>query len=144
MELKGAAKLRFLVVDDQLHIRKIIKAVCSSMGIGEVYEAQDGRAAFDILKGIAPICRNFGRKRNFDLVICDWMMPNMCGLELLTKVREDRNLKKLPFLMVTAENEKNMVVKAIEEGVNDFVVKPFTADVLQEKIEKVLAAQKEN
>jgi two-component system chemotaxis response regulator CheY len=131
--------LRILVVDDELHIRKIIKAVCTAMGVGEVIEAQDGRSALDCLKSGQVLKKGRGgKRRRFDLVVCDWMMPEMSGIELLKAVRADKLLKRIPFLMLTAENDRVKVLAAIEEGVSDYIVKPFTAEVLEAKIKKVL------
>lgn len=132
------ARVKVLIVDDALHIRKIIKAVCGSMGITDIEEAPDGRAAMDHLKAKKLSNAKKGVKKNFDLIICDWMMPQICGLDLLKTVRKDPVLKRTAFLMVTAEQDRDLVMKAIEEGVNDYVIKPFTADILEAKIRKVL------
>lgn len=138
MNSKELADSRFIVIDDALHIRKIIKAVCISMGVGEVIEAPDGRNALEVLKTRRVLGKGKGERKNFDLIICDWMMPEVSGLELLQLVRGDKSLRRIPFLMVTAENDKEQVFKAIEEGVNDYIIKPFTAEVLEKKIRKVL------
>lgn len=138
MTTRDRSELRFIVIDDALHIRKIIKAVCLSMGVGEVVEASDGRNALELLKSKKHMGKKKTARRNFDLIICDWMMPEMSGFDLLKIVRNDNLLKNIPFLMVTAEHERDMVLKAIEEGVNDYIVKPFTADVLEAKVKKVL------
>lgn len=137
LELK---QLRFLIIDDSLHIRKIIKAVCMTMGVKDVVEADNGKAALDILKKRQITSK--GSRRMFDLIICDWMMPEMSGLELLQEVRRNSLLKSIPFLMVTAEHDRELVMQAIKEGVSDYVVKPFTADVLEGKINKVLKLNK--
>ncbi len=134
------SKLRFLVVDDELHIRKIIKAVCGAMGVREIVEAQEGRTALDWLRGGKTVDNTKDRGRPFDLVICDWMMPEMTGIELLRAVRTFEKTKDLPFLMLTAENDHDRVLAAIDEGVNDYLVKPFTAEVLELKIQSVLGS----
>ena len=131
------SRLRFLIVDDELHIRKIIKAVCTAMGVGDVIEAADGRSALEWLTSGKILRKLEGNNRRFDLVICDWMMPEMTGIELLRSVRKNKNLTNIPFLMLTAENDRTKVLSAIEEGVSDYVVKPFTADVLEQKIMKI-------
>ena len=131
------SRLRFLIVDDELHIRKIIKAVCAAMGVGDIIEAADGRSALEWLTSGKIIRKLEGNNRRFDLVICDWMMPEMTGIELLRSVRKNKSLTNIPFLMLTAENDRTKVLSAIEEGVSDYVVKPFTADVLEQKIMKI-------
>ncbi len=136
------SKYRFLVVDDELHIRKIIKAVCSSMGVKEIVEAQDGRTALDWLRTGKVADNKRASARPFDLVICDWMMPEMTGIELLRAVRTNKKIEKLPFLMLTAESDRNKVMAAIEEGVNDYLIKPFTAEMLESKIQSVLSKKK--
>lgn len=137
--VENYSAMRFLVVDDELHIRKIIKAVCSAMGVGEVLEAVDGRSALEVLRTGALIRNSSLRdKKRFDLIISDWMMPELTGIEFLRAVRTDRKLQAIPFLMLTAENERDMVARAIEEGVSDYIIKPFTADVLETKIKACL------
>lgn len=137
-----ASKFRFLVVDDELHIRKIIKAVCSSMGVKEIVEAQDGRTALDWLRTGKVADNKRSSARPFDLVICDWMMPEMTGIELLRAVRTNKKIEKLPFLMLTAESDRSKVLAAIEEGVSDYLIKPFTAEMLESKIQSVLGSKK--
>ena len=131
--MKDTRNLKFLVVDDSLHIRKIIKAVCQSIGVHDVVEASDGRVALEELK------TNRRGRGKIDLIICDWAMPELTGLELLRAVRADSSLRKTPFLMVTAEHDQAHVLQAVKEGVDDYVIKPFTADTLTEKIERILA-----
>ncbi len=139
------AKIKALVVDDDLNIRKIIKSVLMAMTIRDVTEATNGQEAYDILKvprsSQAPGTSGTGRKK-YDLVVCDWIMPVMTGIQLLEKVRADTFLKDTPFLMVTAENDRDNIVKAIGEGVSDYVVKPFTASTLEHKLRKVLKCPK--
>ncbi len=118
--------IRVLVVDDFATMRRIIKNLLKQLGFEKIDEAEDGMKALQKLKA-----------EGFDLVISDWNMPNMTGIELLQAVRNDPSLKALPFLMVTAEADKENVLLAIKMGVSNYIVKPFTADVLQEKLTKI-------
>lgn len=118
--------MKVLVVDDFSTMRRIVKNLLRQIGFNEIDEAEDGRQAIDKLKA-----------GNFDFIISDWNMPNLDGMGLLKKVREDEKLNHLPILMVTAEAEKERVVAAIQAGVNNYIVKPFTAEVLREKLEKI-------
>ncbi len=118
--------IKVLVVDDFATMRRIVKNLLKQLGFEKVDEAEDGLKALQKLKA-----------EGFDLVISDWNMPNMTGIELLQAVRSDPKLKTLPFLMVTAEADKENVLLAIKMGVSNYVVKPFTADVLQEKLKKI-------
>ena len=127
-------KMKILVVDDFSTMRRIVKNLLKQLGYENIEEAEDGAQAYSKLK-------NGG----FGFVVSDWNMPNMDGLELLKKVRSDPEIKDLPILMVTAEAEKEKVITAIQAGVNNYIVKPFTGEVLKEKMDKVferLAAQK--
>jgi len=119
--------LKILIVDDFATMRKVIRNLLKQGGFENVAEAEDGAAALKVLKS-----------QPFDFVISDWNMPNMSGLELLKAVRADEELKELPFLMVTAEALKDNVVAAVKAGVSNYIVKPFTAEVLNEKIEKIV------
>ena len=119
-------KMRILVVDDFASMRKIIKGLLKQIGFQNIEEADDGSTALEKLK--------IGE---FDLVICDWNMPKVPGIEVLKAVRNDPRLKDLPFLMVTAEAKKDNVMEAVKAGVNQYIVKPFTAETLQKKIEKI-------
>ena len=119
--------LKILIVDDFATMRKVIRNLLKQGGFENVVEAEDGMAALKVLKS-QPV----------DFVISDWNMPNMSGLELLKAVRSDDELKALPFLMVTAEALKDNVVAAVKAGVSNYIVKPFTAEVLNEKIEKIV------
>ncbi|MBF0566249.1 MAG: chemotaxis response regulator CheY [Nitrospirae bacterium] len=118
--------MRILVVDDFSTMRRIIRNILKQLGFEKMEEAEDGEQAFQKLQ-------NGG----FDFLVTDWNMPNMTGLELLKKVRADAKLKSLPVLMVTAEAEKEQVIEAVKAGVNNYIIKPFTADVLKEKIDKI-------
>jgi len=119
--------LKILIVDDFATMRKVIRNLLKQGGFENVVEAEDGVAALKVLKS-QPV----------DFIISDWNMPNMSGLELLKSVRSDDELKALPFLMVTAEALKDNVVAAVKAGVSNYIVKPFTAEVLNEKIEKIV------
>jgi two-component system, chemotaxis family, chemotaxis protein CheY len=122
-------KFRFRVVDDVPTMRRFIKQSLRELGYTQVSMAADGDAAMALLKS-----------RSFDLVLTDWNMPGMPGLELLRQVRADERLAKLPVLMLTAEAKREHIVEAIEAGVSGYVVKPFSAKTLQEKIDKMLQA----
>ena len=119
--------LKVLVVDDFPTMRRIVKNLLKQLGFENIDEAEDGVQALNKLKG-----------GNYDLVVSDWNMPNMEGIDLLRNVRKEAaTLKDVPFLMVTAEAEKEKVIEAIKAGVDNYVVKPFTAEILKEKLEKI-------
>ena len=120
--------MRILVVDDFSTMRRIIRNILRQLGYANIEEADDGTSAMAKLKN-----------EKFDFVISDWNMPGMSGLELLQAIREDESLKHIPVLMVTAEAQKENVVKAVQAGVNNYIVKPFTAETLREKIDKIFA-----
>lgn len=119
--------IKVLVVDDFSTMRRIVKNLLRQIGYSNIEEAEDGAQAFSKLK-------NGG----YGFVVSDWNMPNMDGLELIKAVRSDPQLKGLPILMVTAEAEKEKVITAIQAGVNNYIVKPFTGEVLKEKMDKIL------
>lgn len=119
--------LKVLVVDDFATMRRIVKNILKDIGFTNITEAEDGAVALKALQA-SPV----------DLIICDWNMPNMSGLDLLKAVRADPNLKATPFVMVTAEAQKTRVVEAVQAGVSNYIVKPFTADAVKEKLKKVL------
>ncbi len=121
--------MKFLVVDDFLSMRRMVKSVLNDLGYTDVVEADDGSTALPLLQ-----------KDAFDFLITDWNMPGMPGLDLLKAVRADRRLAKLPVLMVTAEAKREQIVEAVQAGVNGYVIKPFTAEVLKEKLAKILNA----
>ena len=120
---------KFLVVDDYLSMRRMVKSVLKDLGYNNVAEADDGSTALPLL------C-----KGEFDFLITDWNMPGMPGLELLKAVRANERLAKLPVLMVTAEAKREQIVEAVQAGVNGYIIKPFTAEVLKEKLAKILNA----
>lgn len=118
--------IRVLVVDDFATMRRIIKGVLKQLGFSKIVEAQDGRDALDMLK-----------KEPVGLIVSDWNMPKMTGLELLKAVKGDDSLKGIPFVMVTAEGMKENVIEAVKSGVNNYIVKPFTPEAFIEKIKSV-------
>lgn len=118
--------LRILVVDDFSTMRRIIKNLLRDLGFNNTSEADDGTTALPMLQN-SP----------FDLLITDWNMPGMQGIDLLRAVRVDPHLKALPVLMVTAEAKREQIVEAAQAGVNGYIVKPFTAQTLKEKIDKI-------
>jgi len=119
--------LRFLVVDDFSTMRRIIKNLLHDLGYANVTEADDGNTALPILKA-----------GGIDFLVTDWNMPGMPGLELLKQVRADPKLAKMPVLMLTAEAKREQIVEAAQAGVSGYVIKPFTAAILKEKIDKIL------
>ncbi len=120
--------LKVLVVDDFATMRRIVKGVLKQLGFNDVVEANDGKLALDELK-----------KDSYGLIVCDWNMPNMTGLELLQVVRKDAELKDIPFVMVTAEGQKENVVEAVKAGVSNYIIKPFTPEAFSEKLAKVFS-----
>lgn len=118
--------MKILIVDDFSTMRRIIKNLLRDLGFSNTSEADDGTTALPMLQN-----------GNFDFLVTDWNMPGMTGIELLKAVRADDRLKDMPILMVTAEAKRDQIVEAAQAGVNGYVVKPFTAAVLKEKIEKI-------
>ncbi|WP_040661672.1 chemotaxis response regulator CheY [Neptuniibacter sp. SY11_33] len=118
--------MKILVVDDFSTMRRIIKNLLRDLGMTNVQEADDGQTALPILK-----------QGGIDFLVTDWNMPGMTGIDLLKEVRSDPNLAHMPVLMVTAEAKKEQIIAAAQAGVNGYVVKPFTAAVLKEKIDKI-------
>jgi len=119
--------IKVLIVDDFATMRRILKNILKQLGFKNLVEADDGTSAWDILQG-----------QSIDLIISDWNMPKMTGLELLKKVRASDTYKRTPFLMVTAEAQKQNVIEAVQAGVSNYVVKPFTAEAISDKLEKIL------
>lgn len=118
--------MKILVVDDFSTMRRIIKNLLKDLGFTNVQEADDGSTALPMLQ-----------QGDFDFVVTDWNMPGMQGIDLLRNIRADDNLKEIPVLMVTAEAKKEQIVAAAQAGVNGYVVKPFTAATLKEKLDKI-------
>lgn len=117
---------RFLVVDDFSTMRRIVRNLLKELGYTQVEEAEDGADALNRLRGA-----------DFDFVVSDWNMPNMTGLQLLQAIRADASLKSLPVLMITAEARKENIIEAAQAGANGYIVKPFTAATLDEKLSKI-------
>ena len=120
--------MRFLVVDDFSTMRRIVRNLLKELGFSNVDEAEDGQVALHKLKN-----------SQFDFVVTDWNMPNMTGIELLKAIRADAQLKHLPVMMVTAEAKKENIIEAATAGASSYIVKPFTAATLDEKLKKVFA-----
>ncbi|MEJ5377171.1 MAG: chemotaxis response regulator CheY [bacterium] len=121
---------RILVVDDFSTMRRIVKGILKRLGYREIDEAEDGQMALKRLK-----------EARYQLIICDWNMPVMTGLDLLKAVRSDEELKSIPFLMVTAEAKKENILEAIQAGVSNYIVKPFTEEVLSKKLEDIFKSR---
>jgi len=127
--------MKILVVDDFSTMRRIVRNLLVELGFTNalIQEADDGVNAMTVLK-----------QQSFDMVVTDWNMPNMTGIDLLRAIRAEAALKGLPVLMVTAENNRDQIIAAAQAGVNGYIVKPFTAVTLKEKLDKIferLAAQ---
>lgn len=124
-------KMKTLVIDDMMTMRKIITKMLKQIGFTNLSEADDGATAWPMIQQ----AQEAGEP--FDFIVSDWNMPKMSGLDLLIKIRETEGIKDTPFLMVTAEAEQSNVVKVVQAGVSNFVVKPFKPDTLKEKIAKI-------
>ena len=118
--------MKILIVDDFSTMRRIIKNLLRDLGFNNTQEADDGATALPMLKA-----------GKFEFLVTDWNMPGMTGIELLKHVRSDPELAHLPVLMVTAEQKREQIVEAAQAGVNGYIVKPFTATTLKEKIDKI-------
>lgn len=116
-----------LIVDDSYTMRRIIKNILEKIGMGSIHEAGDGKEAMEILQ-----------RERVDILVTDWNMPEMDGLALVKAVRADEKLESLPILMVTTENAKDDILNALRSGVDNYAVKPFTQEVIEEKIGKLL------
>ncbi len=118
--------MKVLVVDDFATMRRIVKNILTQLGYKSIVEADDGTTALDILKS-----------EKVDMIISDWNMPKMTGLELLKEVRADADMSDIPFIMVTAEAQQDNIILAVKAKVSQYIVKPFTAETLGEKIDKI-------
>jgi two-component system chemotaxis response regulator CheY len=118
--------MRVLVVDDFSTMRRIVKNILRQLGLNNVVEADDGTTAWDVLN-----------RDKIDFVISDWNMPQMTGIDLLRKVRGSEEFADLPFLMVTAEAQQENIIEAVQAKVSNYIVKPFTAEVMKQKIDKI-------
>jgi two-component system, chemotaxis family, chemotaxis protein CheY len=121
--------MKFLVVDDFSTMRRIVKNLLHDLGYPNVTEADDGKTALPMLQA-----------GSFDFLISDWNMPGMSGLDLIKAVRSDAKLAKMPVLMLTAEAKREQIIEAAQAGVNGYVIKPFTAETLKEKLDKILGS----
>ena len=119
--------IKILVVDDFATMRKVVRNLLKQIGYENIIEAEDGVSALKVLKS-----------QKIDFIVSDWNMPNMTGLELLKAVRADSELNAPPFLMITAEALQDNVVAAVRAGVSNYIVKPFTAETLNGKIQKIM------
>ena len=136
-----------LLVEDHLAMRKIIKSVLLGLGINAVVEAPDGVEALNILNERNKFERTSSQKRflvddsakrPIEFIICDWIMPRLTGIELLETIRRDAELKDLPFIMLTAENTREEIMRAVQLGITDYIVKPFRSAVLEAKLRSYL------
>ncbi|MFV2059311.1 MAG: chemotaxis response regulator CheY [Gammaproteobacteria bacterium] len=118
--------MKILIVDDFSTMRRIIKNLLRDLGFTNTQEADDGLTALPMLQN-----------GDFEFLVTDWNMPGMQGIELLKEVRSDAKLKEMPVLMVTAEQKREQIVEAAQAGVNGYIVKPFTAATLKEKLDKI-------
>jgi len=121
-------KTRILIADDMMTMRKIVGKACKEIGFTDLTEAVDGTDAWQKVTEASP---------SFGLIISDWNMPNASGLDLLKRVRSDSRFGKTPFILVTAESEQSQIVEAAKAGVSNYLIKPFTAASLREKLEQV-------
>jgi two-component system chemotaxis response regulator CheY len=119
-------KMKVLIVDDFATMRRIVRNVLKQVGLTSIIEADNGKAALKVLK-----------KESIDLILCDWNMPEMSGIDLLKAVKSDDALKNIPFVMVTAEAQKENILEAVKAGVSSYIVKPFTAETVSEKLNTI-------
>ncbi len=126
-------RMKIIVVDDMVTMRKIVSKMLQKIGFINIVEADDGASAWSLIEEAAT------DGVPFRFIICDWNMPRMNGLDLLAKVRGLEKTKSTPFLIITGEAEQSKVVRAVEAGVDDFIVKPFKIEVLEEKINKIFS-----
>lgn len=118
--------MRVLIVDDFSTMRRIVRNILRQIGLNNVVEADDGTTAWDVLN-----------RDKIDFIVSDWNMPKMTGIELLRKVRSSEQFADLPFLMVTAEAQQENIIEAVQAKVSNYIVKPFTADTMKQKIDKI-------
>ena len=121
-------KIKFLVVDDFSTMRRIVKNLLNELGFSDISEADDGKTAWPMLQA-----------GGFEFVVTDWNMPGMTGIDLLKAIRRDAKLRALPVLMVTDEAQRDQIIEAAKAGVNGYIIKPFTAVTLKEKLDKIFA-----
>ncbi|MBW1710521.1 MAG: response regulator [Deltaproteobacteria bacterium] len=126
--MSADTKMKVLIVDDFSTMRRILKNILRQLNFNNIIEADDGSTALDLLK-----------RERVDLIISDWNMPKMTGIELLRHVRQTEGIQDTPFLMVTAEAQQDNILEAVKARVSNYVVKPFTAEILGDKIEKIFS-----
>lgn len=126
MEDNLKTDIKILIVDDFSTMRRIIKNLLRDLGFNNTFEADDGNTALPMLKN-----------GDYDFVVTDWNMPGMQGIDLLKEIRKDQALCHIPVLMVTAEAKREQIIEAAQSGVNGYIIKPFTAATLKEKLEKI-------
>lgn len=119
-------EMRVLIVDDFSTMRRIVRNILRQIGLNNVVEADDGTTAWDVLN-----------REKIDFIVSDWNMPKMTGIELLRKVRGSEQFAEIPFLMVTAEAQQENIIEAVQAKVSNYIVKPFTADTMKQKIDKI-------
>ena len=122
--------MKILVVDDFSTMRRIVKNILRQLNFVNIIESDDGSTALEVLQ-----------REKIDLVISDWNMPKMTGLELLKVLKADDALKHIPFLMVTAEAQQENIIEAVKSGVSNYIVKPYTAETLSQKINQIFSKQ---
>ncbi len=120
--------ISILVVDDSRAMRMTIRVILKKLGYLNIIEAEDGRQGLEKLK-----------QNKVDLILCDWMMPVMDGLEMLVELRNDDSLKDIPFIIVTAVGQKENIIEAVQAGVSNYIVKPFVPETLESKIQTCFA-----
>lgn len=118
--------MRVLVVDDFSTMRRIVRNILRQLGLNNVVEADDGTTAWEIIN-----------REKIDFIVSDWNMPKMTGIELLRQVRSSEQYSEIPFLMVTAEAQQENIIEAVQAKVSNYIVKPFTADTMKQKIDKI-------
>lgn len=118
--------MRVLIVDDFATMRRIVRNMLRQLGLNNVVEADDGTTAWDTLN-----------REKIDFIVSDWNMPHMSGIELLRKVRSSEQFADIPFLMVTAEAQQENIIEAVQAKVSNYIVKPFNADTMKQKIDKI-------
>jgi two-component system chemotaxis response regulator CheY len=131
--MKMNTETKILIVDDFATMRRIIRITLNSLGCMNIDEADDGDTALPML-----------RSESYGLVITDWNMPGMPGIDLLQMIRSDKALLNIPVLMITAESKRELIVQAIEAGVNDYLVKPFHRDALIKKVSRLIASKSDS
>ncbi|MDR0466430.1 MAG: chemotaxis response regulator CheY [Deltaproteobacteria bacterium] len=118
--------MRVLVVDDFSTMRRIVKNILRQLGFNDIVEADDGTSAWEVIN-----------REKIDFIVSDWNMPQMTGIELLRKVRASEEHAETPFLMVTAEAQQENIIEAVQAKVSNYIVKPFTAETMKQKIDKI-------